>query len=72
MIQKHKLRGSTLENLGSRLMPRCTNWILEAAPGERSWLNPHAADKGEVWIILTNKYTRLVTATGSLYEDRVI
>jgi hypothetical protein len=35
MIQEHKLRGRALENLGSRLMPGCTSWILEAAPKER-------------------------------------
>ena len=36
MIQEHKLRGRTLENLGTRLMPGYASWILEAAPGERS------------------------------------
>ena len=36
MLQEHKLRGKALENLGSRLMPGCASWILEAAPGERS------------------------------------
>jgi hypothetical protein len=72
MLQEHKLRGKTLENLGSRLMPGCASWVLEAAPGERSWLNPNAAGKGGVRILLANKYARLVTATGSLYEDRVV
>ena len=36
MIQEHKLRGKTLENLGSRLMPGCKSGILEVALGERS------------------------------------
>ena len=46
MIQEHKLRGRALEHLGTRLMPGCASWILEAAPGERSWLNPNAEGKG--------------------------
>jgi hypothetical protein len=48
------------------------SWILEAASGERSWLNPKAARKGGVGIFLANKYVRLVTTTGLLYENRVI
>ena len=46
MLQEHKLRGRTLEYLETRLMPGYTSWILEAAPGERSWLNSNAAGKG--------------------------
>ena len=72
MIQEHKLRGRALENLGSRLMPECASRVLEAAPGERSWLNPNAAGKGGVGILLANKYAKLVTATGALYENRVV
>jgi hypothetical protein len=53
-------------------MPGCTIWILEATPGKRSWLNPNAAGKGSVRILLANKYVRLVTTTCSLYEDSVI
>jgi hypothetical protein len=53
-------------------MPGCASWVLEAAPGERSWLNPNAAGKRCVGILLANKYARLVTATGSLYDDRVV
>lgn len=60
-----------MENLGSRLMPGYASWILEAAPGERSWLNPNAAGKGGVGILLTHKYARLVTGFGALYENRV-
>ena len=72
MIQEHKLRGRALENLGSRLMPGCASWILEAAPGEKSWLNPNAAGKGRVGILLSNKYAKLVTAIGALYDNRVV
>ena len=72
MIQEHKLRRRALENLGSRLMPGCTSWILEAALGERSWLNPNAAGKGAVGILLANKYAKLVMDTGALYENRVV
>ena len=50
MNQEHKLRGSVLEHLGTRLMLGCASWILEAAPGERSWLNPNAAGKWGVGI----------------------
>ena len=62
MIQEHKLRGKALENLGTRFMPGYASWILEATPGEKSWLNPNAAGKGEVRILLARKYARLVTA----------
>ena len=72
MIQEHKLRGRALENLGSRIMPGCASWILEAAPGERSWLNPDAAGKGGVGILLAQKYAKLVTDHGSLYDNRVV
>ena len=71
-LQEHKLRGSSLDNLGHRIMPECVSWILEAAPGERSWANPDAAGKGEVRILLAHTYTRLVTAHGSLFNDRVV
>lgn len=56
MIQEHKLRERALDNLGTRLMPDCASWILEAVPGMRSWLNPNAAGKGGVRILLANKY----------------
>ena len=72
MIQEHKLRGKALEDLGSRLMAGCANWILEASPNERKWINPNAASKGGVGIVLSHKYARLVTKDGGLYEDRVV
>lgn len=72
MIQEHKLRGRALENIGSRLVPGCASWVLEAAPGKRSWLNPNATGKGRVGILLANKYAKLVMATGALYENRVV
>lgn len=70
--QEHKLRGKALENLGSRLMPGCASWILEAEPRERSWINPNAPGKVGVRILLAHKYARLVMAHGSLYENRVV
>lgn len=48
------------------------SWVLEAALGERSWLNTNAARKRGVGILLARKYARLVTAHGSLYENKVI
>ena len=71
MIQEHKLRGRSRDNLGNRLMPRCASWILEAAPSEKNWINPNAAGKGGVGILLAHKYARLVTNHDALYEDRV-
>ena len=53
-------------------MPGGASWILEAAPGKRSWLNPNVAWKGEVGIILAHKYAKLVTTHGALYDNRVI
>ena len=61
-----------MENLGTRLIPGYVSWILEAAPGERSWLNPSAVGKGGVGIILAQKYAKLVTSHGALYDDRVV
>ena len=72
LIQEHKLRGKALENLGSRLIPGCASWILEAAPGEKSWLNPDAAGKGGVGILIAHKYARLVKDHGALYDNRVV
>ena len=72
LIQEHKLRGKSMKNLGNRLLPGCGSWILEAAPGEKSWINPNAAGKGRVGILLAHKYVRLVKDHGALYEDRVV
>ena len=72
MIQEHKLRGKAMDELGSRLMPGYACWALEAAPGEKSWINPNAAGKGGVGIFLANKYARLVTDHGTLYDNRLV
>ena len=72
MIQEHKLRGKAIESLGNSLMPGYASWILEAAPGEKSWINPNAAGKGGVGILLSSKYSRLVVEHIVLYEDIVV
>ena len=72
MIQEHKLRGRTLNFSGSTLMPEYVSWTLEAAPGERSWLNPNAAGKERMRILMANKFAKLVTANGSLCDHRVV
>lgn len=72
LLQEHKLRGSTLDNLGSKLMSGCSSWVLEAAPMENSWINPNAAGKRGVGILLANNYAKLVMAHGALYENRVV
>ena len=56
-----KIKGQEAENLESRLRPGCVSWILEAAQGERSWLNPNVAGKIGVGILLSHKYARLMT-----------
>lgn len=53
-------------------MTGCASWILEAALGKRSWIDPNAASKGGVGILLAHKYARLVTDHGALYNDRVV
>lgn len=53
-------------------MSGCASWILEAAPGERSWFNPNAAGKEGVGILIARKYAKLITLHGALYVDRVI
>ena len=45
---------------------------IGSGTGEEKLDKPNAAGKGGVGILLANKYARLVTATGSLYEDRVL
>lgn len=72
MIQEHKLRGNNLDNQGSRLILSNESWILAAAPGERSWINPNVARKGGVGIIIASKFTKLVTMHGALYDNRVV
>ena len=53
-------------------MPGYASWILEVAPGEKSWLNPNAVGKGGVGILLARKYAKLVTAHRSLYDNRLV
>lgn len=53
-------------------MPWCVSWILEAAPGERRWLNPYAAGKGGLGILFNPKYAKSVTEHGTLYNIRVV
>ena len=50
----------------------CASWVLEATPGEKSWIDPNATGKGGVGILLAHRYARLVTDHGALYEDRVV
>ena len=72
MIQEHKLRGRSMDNIGSRLIPICASWKLEAAPGEKSWINPNAVSIRGVGILLAQKYARLVIDYGALYDNRVV
>ena len=72
LIQEHKLHGSALDHLGTRFMPGYASWVLEAAPGERSWLNSNAAGKGGVGILPNSKYAKLVTEHGALYDNQVV
>lgn len=44
-----------IENRGWKLMIGCTSWILEATPGERSWLNPNATSKRGVGYPLASR-----------------
>lgn len=72
LFQEHKLRGTKLEHLEKRLMPWSTGWILEVEPGHKNWLNPDGAGKRGVGILLSSKYSRLVTPLGSLMNNRVV
>lgn len=69
MIQEQTLRGRLLKYLSHRLMLGGGSWILEVTPGERSCLNPKAACKGGGEVLLTSKYTKLVTTHGTLYDN---
>lgn len=50
----------------------CVSWILEVAPGERSWFNPYAACKGGIRIFIAHKYVKLISTHGALYDDRLV
>ena len=66
MLQEHiKLRGTALDNLGYRLIPGCTSWILEVALGERSWLNPNTAGKGGGGNFTCSRYYMIIELYGS-------
>lgn len=53
-------------------MPGSESWILAAAPGEKSWINPNEAGKEGVGIIIPSRYAKLVTMHGALYDNRVV
>lgn len=72
IIQGHELRGKAIDNIGTSLIYGYASWILEVVPGERSWINPNAAGKGGVVILLASKYARLVTEHGVLYDNRLV
>lgn len=72
MVQEHKLRDRSLENLENRLMLGHINWILEATPRKRTWLNPSAVGKRGVDILITNKFVKFVTSTSFLYDKIVV
>lgn len=55
MLQEHKCKGHTLDNLRAGLMSRCTRWVLEADPGKKSWLKPNAPGKGGLSIIISSQ-----------------
>lgn len=51
----------------------CQSRILDAARGERTcWINSKVVGKNGVGILLSRKYARLVTSSGSPYEYRVV
>ena len=64
LLQEYKLRRHAQDNLGARFFPGCTSWIFEVEPGERNWLNPNAAGKWKVGILLAHKYAGFVRTTG--------
>lgn len=72
MIQEYKLHGRSLDNLGDELMLGCASSIFEVALIEKSWLNPNAAGKKGVGILIANKYAKMFTMHGALYENRVV
>ena len=46
--------------------------MLEASPGERSWLNPNATSKRGLGILLNQKYAKLVTEHKAPYDNIVV
>lgn len=72
MIQEYKLREKAIGSLGTNLIHGYASWILEAASGERSWINFNPAGKRGVGILLASKYARLVTEHGALYDNRFV
>lgn len=71
IIQKYKLRGMSLENVGYRLMSKYTCCNLAAPLEDQSWINLNVARNGGIGVHPSKHFTRLVTIYGALYEDGV-
>ena len=69
LIQEHKLRGSALDHIGTRLMPDYASWVLEAALEKEVGLTP---TRPVVGILLNPKYAKLVTEHGGLHDNPVV
>jgi exonuclease III len=70
-IQEHKLRGSTLTRLGSSLWRSASFRGLDASPGYGHAPHEDEAGCGGVATFLAPQWSRLVSATGSLFDNRV-
>lgn len=70
ILSEHEV--TKVESLSKRLMWWSSGWIVEAETGYKSCLNPNGAEKGGIGILLASKYSRQITTTGSLMNNRVV
>lgn len=71
MIQEHKYRGSALANLGKALWRQAKFWGQEALLGYGHNENELGAGCGGIATLLAPRWTSLVSATGTIHDNRV-
>lgn len=71
MIQEHKCRGSAMQNLGKALWRHATFWGMEASPGYGHDEDATGAGCGGIATLLAPRWESLVSASGSIFDNRV-
>jgi exonuclease III len=70
-IQEHKLRGNALSCIGTVLWRSASFWDLDASPGYGHSPDKEGAGCSGVATFLASQWARLISSTGSLFDNRV-
>jgi exonuclease III len=70
-LQEHKLRGNALTRLGSLLWRTSSFWGLNASPGYGHGPDDDGVGYGGVATLLAPQWSCLVSASGSLFDNRL-